>query len=247
MLQRPDDPQLQSWGAHTFDCNWCAHVWMSNVATMNEPCHRDEWVMSQRWMSRVTQILASRITHPNTSHHTSTRHTATLCNTLQHSATHRNTLQHTATYCNTLQHIQIHHITHEATHCNTLQHTATLCNTPQHTATHCNTLQHTATHCNTLQHTATHCNTLQCTAMHCNTFTCGMTCSYGIWLQVCNHMCDMTHLHVWRDSFICVACLISDGMQAGMHSYVWHDLFTCVAWLLVYMRGMLHFGWDAGR
>jgi len=44
---------------------------------------------------------------------------------------------------------------------------------------------------------------------------------------------------VWHDLFIW-------NMIAGMQSYVWHDSFTCVAWL-VYMRGMPHFGWDAGR
>ena len=50
-------------------------------------------------------------------------------------------------------------------------------------------------------------------------------------------MCDMTHLHVWHGSFMCVAWLIH--MCGPTHSHVWHDPFTCVAWL-IHMCGMTH-------
>ena len=43
-------------------------------------------------------------------------------------------------------------------------------------------------------------------------------------------MCDMTHLYVWHDSFICVTWLIH--MCDMTHSFVWHDSFICVTWLI---------------
>jgi len=48
------------------------------------------------------------------------------------------------------------------------------------------------------------------------------------------HMCDMTHSHVWHDSFTCVTWLIH--MCDMTHSHVWHDSFwsvsdACVTWL----------------
>jgi len=64
-------------------------------------------------------------------------------------------------------------------------------------------------------------------------------------------MCDVTHSYIWRDSFICVTCLIhtcdmsrsyvwhasqhtcrSLGIFDVTHSYVWHDTFVSVAWLI---------------
>jgi len=44
------------------------------------------------------------------------------------------------------------------------------------------------------------------------------------------HMCDMTHSHVWHDSFTCVTWLIH--MCEMTDSRVWHELFTCVTWLI---------------
>jgi len=43
-------------------------------------------------------------------------------------------------------------------------------------------------------------------------------------------MCGVTHSHVWRDSFACVAWLIR--MCGVTHSHVWRDSFACVAWLI---------------
>jgi len=51
------------------------------------------------------------------------------------------------------------------------------------------------------------------------------------------HMCGVTHLHVWRDSFACVTWLI---LMCGVtHSHVWRDSFACVAWL-IRMCGVTH-------
>jgi len=44
-------------------------------------------------------------------------------------------------------------------------------------------------------------------------------------------MCDMTHSHVWHDSFTCVTWLIH--MCDMTHSHVWHDEFTCVTWRIL--------------
>jgi len=54
------------------------------------------------------------------------------------------------------------------------------------------------------------------------------------------HMRDMTHTHLWNDSFICVTKLIAQIMrklwerlsQMSAHSYVWNGLypFICVTW-----------------
>jgi len=38
------------------------------------------------------------------------------------------------------------------------------------------------------------------------------------------HMCNMTHLYVWRDSFTCVTWLVRVSMT---HSHVGHDSFIC--------------------
>jgi len=71
------------------------------------------------------------------------------------------------------------------------------------------------------------------------------------------HMCDMTHAHLWHDSFTCVTWLIYVCDMTHLHvwhvlctfvtwmihtgdlthSYVWHDSFICVTWL-VHMCGM---------
>ena len=42
-------------------------------------------------------------------------------------------------------------------------------------------------------------------------------------------MCDMTHLHMWRDWFACVTCRIR--MCAMTCSHVIHELFAFVTWL----------------
>jgi len=47
-------------------------------------------------------------------------------------------------------------------------------------------------------------------------------------------MCDMTHSHVWHDSFT----------SHMTHSHVWHNSFTCVTWL-IHMCDMTHsHAWD---
>jgi len=43
-------------------------------------------------------------------------------------------------------------------------------------------------------------------------------------------MCDMTHLHVWHDPFVCVTRLIH--MCDMSHSYARHDPFICATWLI---------------
>jgi len=58
-------------------------------------------------------------------------------------------------------------------------------------------------------------------------WTCDVTDSYVAWLI---HMCNRTHSHVWRDSFICVTWLIH--MCDVIHSYVWRDSFIYVTWLI---------------
>ena len=58
---------------------------------------------------------------------------------------------------------------------------------------------------------------------------------------VCIQMCDMTHLCVWLDSFICVTWLIH--MYDMTHSYVKQSellfVFMCVPWL-IHMCDMTH-------
>jgi len=51
------------------------------------------------------------------------------------------------------------------------------------------------------------------------------------------HLCDMTHSHERHDSFICVIPLIH--MCDMIHSHVWYDSFTCVIWLIA-IRGVTH-------
>jgi len=68
------------------------------------------------------------------------------------------------------------------------------------------------------------------------------------------HMCDMTHLHAWHDSFLNVGWLIQIRKYFGTdtipclyvwhysfmcdmtHRDVWHDSFICVAWLIQISR-----------
>jgi len=48
-------------------------------------------------------------------------------------------------------------------------------------------------------------------------------------------ICDMTHSHVWNDSFVCVTWL---NCTCGLtYSHVWHDSFTRVTWLM-YLCGI---------
>jgi len=55
-------------------------------------------------------------------------------------------------------------------------------------------------------------------------------------------MCDMIHLFMWHDSFICVTWLIH--MCDRTHLYVWQDSFICVTWLIhmydIYMCDRTH-------
>jgi len=44
------------------------------------------------------------------------------------------------------------------------------------------------------------------------------------------HMCDSTHPHVWRDSFV--------GVRLIYH--VWRDSLICVTWLIYYARDVTH-------
>ena len=38
---------------------------------------------------------------------------------------------------------------------------------------------------------------------------CDMTYLYVTWLtRVCDRVCDMTHIHMWHDSFVCVKCVM---------------------------------------
>jgi len=48
--------------------------------------------------------------------------------------------------------------------------------------------------------------------------------------QLLIHMCGMTHLDVWLDSFTYVTWLIH--MCDMTHSHVWHDSSICVTWLI---------------
>jgi len=67
------------------------------------------------------------------------------------------------------------------------------------------------------------------------------------------HMCDMTHLYVWYDSFIIVdlllcpvtRCVVDHSFTSATwlshmwdmtHSYVRHDSFICETWLIHYCR-----------
>jgi len=43
-------------------------------------------------------------------------------------------------------------------------------------------------------------------------------------------MCDMTHLYMWHDAFICATCLIHECDRT--HSPVWQDSLICVIWLI---------------
>ena len=51
------------------------------------------------------------------------------------------------------------------------------------------------------------------------------------------HTCEVTHLHAWNESFICVTWLIHTCEVT--HSYVWRDSFICVTWL-IHMCDMTH-------
>jgi len=43
---------------------------------------------------------------------------------------------------------------------------------------------------------------------------------------------DMTRLHVWHDSCICVEWLIRVFDMTHVHAHVWHDSSICVSWLI---------------
>jgi len=162
-----------------------------------------------------------------------------------HSATHYHTLQHAATRCNTAQHTATGYYTRVergglepppspwwVTH-------STLMNESchDHSAALFNTLQHAATRCNTLQHTSRAFRGPPAALMRRAQFTCvcDVTRSCVTWLI---HICDMTHIYVWHDSFICVTWLIHMCVTRHIHMcemthiYVWHDSFICVTWLL---------------
>jgi len=51
------------------------------------------------------------------------------------------------------------------------------------------------------------------------------------------HMCDMTHPWVWRDWFICVTWF--NHVRDMTHAYMWHDSCTLVTWL-IHMCDMTH-------
>jgi len=83
--------------------------------------------------------------------------------------------------------------------------------------------------------------------------------SWSIFSGAPIHLCNMTHSHVWRNSFICVTWLIHMcdmthpcvwhdwfiwvtwriHMCDMTHSYAWHDSFICVTWL-IHMRDITH-------
>ena len=54
------------------------------------------------------------------------------------------------------------------------------------------------------------------------------SCLCVTWLIL---MCGMTHVYVRHDSFTCVTSLIH--MCDMTHAYAWHDSFTCAAWLIL--------------
>jgi len=60
----------------------------------------------------------------------------------------------------------------------------------------------------------------------------------------CMHMCDVTYLYVWHDSFLCMAWHIH--MYDMAHSHWWNDSFiwvsrpfVCVSWR-IHVRAMIH-------
>ena len=59
------------------------------------------------------------------------------------------------------------------------------------------------------------------------------------------YMCDVTHLYVWHDSFICVTWLIY--MCDMIHLYVWHDSFICVTWLSGEREGNFERLWQKSK
>jgi len=74
--------------------------------------------------------------------------------------------------------------------------------------------------------------------LHCH-YLCDVTHNDGVmWRTWCRiwvmawlmYVCDMTHLHVWRDSFTCATWLIQ--MCDMTHSDVWHDSFIFMTWLI---------------
>ena len=154
------------------------------------------------------------------------------CNiVLQHTATHCNTLQHTATHGNTQQ--------HTATHCNTLQHTAT----PQHRPTHCNTLRRRNTDEGVvaeieefvrIRRRSSHKRLQDNLAQQISRSTSLVArngASYVTWLTfMC--ICEVIHIHVWRDSFMCVTVAqhisrsTSWVARNGVSYVTWHT-FIC--------------------
>ena len=117
---------------------------------------------------------------------------------------------------------------------------------PEHTALlHIWLLCAPCTHCKS-EHKRTHTHThilhlLLCTHAHTHTNTPSHTSFlWMFWIAhpqdaqvdreegVDTHKRDLTHSHVWRDSFTCVTRLIH--MLGMTHPHVWHDWFTCVTW-----------------
>jgi len=93
---------------------------------------------------------------------------------------------------------------------------------------HMYVLQYVAVCCSVLQYVAVCCSVL-CLIHMCAIIL--MTWLVHMWdmNETCLvHMCDMTRLDGWHDSFICVTWLIH--MCDMTHSYVWHDLFKYEAW-----------------
>jgi len=94
--------------------------------------------------------------------------------------------------------------------------------------THCDKLR-----CNTLWHAATHYNTLQHGRWDCHN---EWVMPHNKWI-ITHIVCDMTHVFMWHDPFMCVTWLMY--LCDMNHLRVWHDSCIYVTWP-IYVCDMNH-------
>jgi len=180
---------------HTYE--WAmSHIWMSHVTHMNESCRTYEWAMSHIWMSHVT-------------------HTNEPCRTYEW----------------VMSHIRMSHVTHMNESCHTYEWVMS------HIWMSHVRYEWVTSHISTSH--VTHMNeSCRIWISHVSPHGASVIRAFRAWLlipcsstpaaenehrQRCDqHILDMTHLYVSRDSFVCETLLILYVYSNSVHLHRWN-------------------------